>query len=126
MSTTVAMIGEVPIFGLLDDEEREALAEMMSSRDFKQGETVFHYGDPGGEIYILRTGRVELFVESAQGEKISLAENEQGDLIGGLSFPHRRPRTATPVARDDPAGAWPDRARPGGFVRRCPQSARDC
>ncbi len=51
---------------------------MMDSRDFKAGETIFHYGDPGGEIFILRTGRVELFVESTDGEKIVLSENEHG------------------------------------------------
>jgi len=48
MSTTVTMIGDVPIFGLLDDEEREALAQLMDCRDFKAGETIFHYGDAGG------------------------------------------------------------------------------
>ena len=44
MPADVTMIGEVPIFGLLDDEERDALAHMMDTRDFKQGETIFEYG----------------------------------------------------------------------------------
>jgi uncharacterized membrane protein len=125
MSTTVAMIGEVPIFGLLDDEEREALAEMMSSRDFKQGETVFHYGDPGGEIFILRNGRVELFVESTEGEKIVLAENEQGDVIGELSFLDGGPRTATAVAREDTQMLVLDRVRLLDFIDKHPHAAMD-
>lgn len=125
MSTTVAMIGEVPIFGLLDDEEREALAEMMSSRDFKEGETVFHYGDPGGEIYILRTGRVELFVESTDGEKITLAENEHGDVIGELSFLDGGPRTATAVAREDTQMLMLDRVRLLDFIDKHPHAAMD-
>jgi uncharacterized membrane protein len=119
------MIGEVPIFGLLDDEEREALAEMMSSRDFKQGETVFHYGDPGGEIFILRTGRVELFVESTEGEKITLAENEQGDVIGELSFLDGGPRTATAVAREDTQMLLLDRVRLLDFIDKHPHAAMD-
>src|SRR6476620_7706329 len=101
MSTTVTMIGEVPIFGLLDDEEREALSQMMDCRNFKEGETIFHYGDPGGEIFILRSGRVELFVESTEGEKIVLSENEKGDVIGELSFLDGGARTATAMARED-------------------------
>src|SRR6202012_3408686 len=101
MSTTITMIGEVPIFGLLDDEEREALAQMMDCRDFKVGETVFHYGDPGGEIFILRSGRIELFVESDEGQKIVLAENEPGDVLGELSFLDGGPRTATALACED-------------------------
>src|ERR1051326_6626027 len=111
MSTTVAMIGEVPIFTLLDDEEREALAEMMNARELKQAETIFHYGDPGGEIFILRSGRGELFVESTEGEKIVLAENEPGDVIGELSFLDGGPRTATAVASEDTQMLVLDRAR---------------
>src|ERR1051326_5780314 len=81
MSTTVTMIGEVPIFGLLDDEEREALAHMMDCRDFKEDEIIFHDGDSGGEIFILRNGSVELFIENTEGQKIMISENEKGDVI---------------------------------------------
>ena len=125
MSTNVTMIGEVPIFGLLDDEEREALAQMMNSRDFKQGETVFHYGDPGGEIFILRSGHVELFVENTDGEKIVLAENEQGDVIGELSFLDGGPRTATAVAREDTQMLCLDRVRLLDFIDQHPHAAMD-
>lgn len=125
MSTNVTMIGEVPIFGLLDDEEREALAQMMNSRDFKQGETVFHYGDPGGEIFILRSGHVELFVESTDGEKIVLAENEQGDVIGELSFLDGGPRTATAIAREDTQMLCLDRVRLLDFIDQHPHAAMD-
>src|SRR5215475_7979643 len=125
MSTTVAMIGEVPIFGLLDEEEREALAQLMGSRDFKQGETVFHYGDPGGEIFILRTGRVELFVENTEGNKIVLSENEPGDVIGELSFLDGGPRTATAIAREDTQMLTLDRERLLDFIDMHPHAAMD-
>src|ERR1051326_1266019 len=125
MSTTVAMISEVPIFTLLDDEEREALAQMMDTREFKQGATVFHYGDPGGEIFILRTGRVELFVESTEGEKIVLSENEPGDVIGELSFLDGGPRTATAVAREDTQMLVLDRVRLLDFIDKHPHAAMD-
>src|SRR5262249_49887783 len=101
MSTTVAMLGEVPIFELLDDQERAAWAERVDCRDFKQGTVISDYGDPGGEIFILRSGEVEVFVENQEGEKIVLAENERGDVVGELSFLDGGPRTATAVARTD-------------------------
>src|SRR5947209_5456232 len=123
MSTTVAMIGEVPIFGLLDDEEREALAQMMDSRNFKKDEIVFHYGDPGGEIYILRSGRVELFVENTEGQKIVLSENEQGDVIGELSFLDGGPRTATAIACEETQMLMLDRVRLLAFIDKQPHDA---
>ena len=125
MSTTVAMIGEVPIFELLDAEEREALAQMMDCREFKSGTTIFHYGDAGGEIFILRSGRVELFVESNDGEKIILAENEHGDVIGELSFLDGGPRTATAVAREDTEVLTMHRERLLEFIDKHPHAAMD-
>lgn len=125
MSTTITMIGEVPIFELLDAEEREALAEMLDCRDYKSGDTIFHYGDPGGEIFILRSGRVEVFIESDDGEKIILAENERGDVIGELSFLDGGPRTATAVAREDTQVLTMHRERLLGFIDKHPHAAMD-
>ena len=125
MSTTVTMIGEVPIFGLLDDEEREALAHMMDCRDFKAGETIFHYGDAGGEIFILRSGRVELFIESNEGEKIVLSENEIGDVIGELSFLDGGARTGTAMAIEETQMLVMHRDRLLEFIDKHPHAAMD-
>ena len=125
MSTTVTMIGEVPIFGLLDDEEREALAQMMDCRDFKEGEIIFHYGDTGGEIFILRNGSVELFIESTEGQKIIISENEKGDVIGELSFLDGGARTATALAREATQMLVMHRERLLDFIDKHPHAAMD-
>jgi len=125
MSTTVTMIGEVPIFGLLDDEEREALAQMMDCRDFKEGEVIFHYGDSGGEIFILRNGSVELFIESMEGQKIVISENEKGDVIGELSFLDGGARTATALAREATQTLVMHRDRLLEFIDKHPHAAMD-
>jgi len=125
MSTTVTMIGEVPIFGLLDDEEREALAQMMDCRDFKEGEIIFHYGDTGGEIFILRNGSVELFIESTEGQKIIISENEKGDVIGELSFLDGGARTATAMARQATQMLVMHRERLLEFIDKHPHAAID-
>jgi len=125
MSTTVTMIGEVPIFGLLDDEEREALAQMMDCRDFKEGEIIFHYGDTGGEIFILRNGNVELFIESTEGQKIVISENEKGDVIGELSFLDGGARTATALAREATQTLVMHRDRLLEFIDKHPHAAMD-
>lgn len=121
MSTNVTMIGEVPIFELLDDEEREALAQMLDCRNFKAGDNIFKYGDQGGEIYILRSGRVE----STDGEKIILAENEHGDVIGELSFLDGGLRTATALAREDTETLTMHRDRLLEFIDKHPHAAMD-
>jgi uncharacterized membrane protein len=110
---------------LLDDEEREALAQMMDCRDFNEGEIIFHYGDSGGEIFILRNGSVELFIESMEGEKIVISENEKGDVIGELSFLDGGARTATALARETTQTLVMHRDRLLEFIDKHPHAAMD-
>jgi CRP/FNR family cyclic AMP-dependent transcriptional regulator len=125
MSADIAMIAEVPIFELLDDAERSALAQMMECREFKAGSVLFEYGDPGGEIFILRNGDVEVFVENHEGEKIVLAENARGDVVGELSFLDGGARTATAFAREDTQTLSMHRDRLMTFIDKHPHAAID-
>lgn len=125
MSADVTMIGEVPIFELMDDEEREALSRMMDARAFKQGEIIFEYGDHSAEIFIVRAGRVEIFVENTDGRKIVVAENDRGDVLGELSFLDGGSRTATAVALEDTQTLTMDRERLLEFIDRHPHAALD-
>lgn len=119
------MIADVPIFELMDDSERQSLAQMMDCREFKAGTVLFEYGDPGGEVFILRSGDVEVFVESQEGEKIVLGENERGDVIGELSFLDGGSRTATALAREDTQTLSMHRDRLLGFIEKHPHAAID-
>jgi CRP/FNR family transcriptional regulator, cyclic AMP receptor protein len=125
MSADIAMIAEVPIFELLDDSERSTLAQMMDCREFKAGTVLFEYGDPGGEIFILRNGDVEVFVENHEGEKIVLAENARGDVVGELSFLDGGARTATAFAREDTQTLSMHRERLLTFIDKHPHAAID-
>jgi uncharacterized membrane protein len=125
MSADIAMIAEVPIFALMDDAERGALAELMDCREFKAGSIIFEYGDPGGEIFIVRHGDVEVFVVNQEGEKIILAENQRGDVVGELSFLDGGHRTATAFAREDTQALTMNRDRLLGFIDRHPHAAID-
>jgi CRP-like cAMP-binding protein len=48
MSNTIDMLAYVPLFALLDDEERAALAEVLEVARFPQGQALFQLGDVGG------------------------------------------------------------------------------
>ena len=125
MSADIAIIADVPIFELLDDAERADLAQRMDCREFKQGDVLFDYGAPGGEIFILRSGSVEVFVEDQQGDRIVLAESERGDVVGELSFLDGGPRTATAIAREDAQVITMHRDRLLEFIDKHPHAAID-
>ncbi|HZQ91494.1 MAG TPA: DUF1003 domain-containing protein [Terriglobales bacterium] len=125
MSTDIAILAEVPIFSLIDNDERATLAELLETTKFTQGETIFDFGDPGDTIYMVRSGRVQVFVTSTTGEKVILGENERGDVFGEISLLDGGPRTASAVAIEDTECLTLDRDRLLELVQKHPHVALD-
>lgn len=58
------------------------------------GEILFRDGDPGDTMYVLRSGRVRVFIE-ANGREKTLAFIEAGDFFGEMALLNNKPRTAS-------------------------------
>jgi len=125
MSANHEMLAEIPMFALLDDAERAALVALMTPQKFEAGQTIFTYGDVGDSVHILRRGKVEVFVESLEGEKVVLAQNEAGDAFGEISVLDGGPRTATAVALEECDTLVLDREGLLHLFREHPHSALD-
>jgi hypothetical protein len=59
----------------------------------KDGETIYHEGDLGGEMYVVQNGCVRLF-RLREGIKQELAIMEKGDFFGELAVLEGLPRTS--------------------------------
>jgi CRP/FNR family transcriptional regulator, cyclic AMP receptor protein len=125
MSTTAANLAEIPMFTLLDEAERATLAGLLEVKHYDRGHTIFQFGDAGNALYIVRSGRIQVFVENTQGEKIVLGENEPGDLFGEISLLDGGPRTANAIVIDDCELLELDRDGLLQLVRSHPHAAID-
>ena len=125
MATNVALLTDVPLFQLIDDQERATLADLMSTRSFEKGETIFEEGQPGETLFVIHQGRVQVFCHSDSGEKIVLAENEPGDVFGEISLLDGGPRTASAVAIEPTRALTIDREKLYELVQRQPHVAID-
>jgi CRP/FNR family transcriptional regulator, cyclic AMP receptor protein len=125
MAADVNLLAEVPLFQLLDDDERATLAGLLDVRSFSKGETVFNYGDAGDALYIVRRGSVQVFVEDCTGETIILSENLTGDVFGEISLLDGGPRTATAVAIDETEALVMNRGDLLDLITRHPHAAMD-
>ena len=94
-------LGQVELFKLFDQTELSELASVIDCQRIPAGETIFHAGDFGEVLYIVKTGEVELFVKDTAGQKIVLTVAEKNDLFGELSMLDTRPRSATALALMD-------------------------
>lgn len=94
-------LAEVELFQLLDETELAELASVIDSQSAAADEVLFHAGDLGDALYIVRSGEVELFVKDTTGQKIVLTTVEKNDIFGELSMLDSRPRSATARALVD-------------------------
>jgi|YelNatPaOPRAMG01_1025707.scaffolds.fasta_scaffold01436_7 CRP-like cAMP-binding protein len=67
---------------------------------YRKGEIIFYEGEPGAEMYIVQSGRVEIY-KLVGGEKRFLQVMEKGDFFGEMSLLEGIPRTATAEAVED-------------------------
>jgi uncharacterized membrane protein len=125
MATTAEMLAEVPLFSLLDDEERKLLAERVDLVHFPADVWIFQYGDPGDAMYVVKTGEVELSVTTKTGEKMFLERPTSGDFFGEISLLDVGARTASARALTDVEAILIDRGDLDELFRLKPAAALD-
>src|SRR5215472_1909703 len=100
-AANAAMLAEVPLFALLDEQERALLAERVDLVRFKAGDNIFSFGDPGDSMYIVKAGEVAVTVKTKTGEEMPLETPTVGDFFGEISLLDEGPRTASAKAVSD-------------------------
>ena len=92
MSTDAEMLAEVPLFAQLSESERALLAERIDVITVEAGITMFHHGDPGGTLYVIRSGEVELFFKNDTGRAHHARDGGRGPVLRrDLAARRRRP-----------------------------------
>jgi CRP/FNR family transcriptional regulator, cyclic AMP receptor protein len=120
-----AFLSDVPLFKLLDEQERTGLASVLDLRPVKRGEILFHTGEPGDRMFVVRSGSVELFTQDKMGQKIVLETPGPGDQFGELALFDGGARTASAAVLEDGEVLTLDREDLLGFVRRHPEAGLD-
>ncbi|MEO7329722.1 MAG: DUF1003 domain-containing protein [Minicystis sp.] len=125
MSSNADILAEVPLFSLLDDQERAALAERVDTVNLPAGKSVFTFGEPGDSTYIVRSGVVEISFKNDTGDKIVLETARPGDFFGEISLLDAGPRTAAAEVIEDLEALVVDRGDLDELIRLKPQAAMD-
>jgi CRP/FNR family cyclic AMP-dependent transcriptional regulator len=131
------------LFGVAEPASLRVLASRAYVRRFAAGQIVFTEGEPSEHLYVVRSGRVRIFVASAHGDELTLTVLTVGDSIGELSIIDEQPRSASAAAIEatelltigadsmraaltaDPALLWTVAGELAATVRRLTGSAGD-
>jgi CRP/FNR family transcriptional regulator, cyclic AMP receptor protein len=117
------ILAEVPLFKLLDAQERAALAERVDMISKPAGTQLFNYGDPGDSLFIVCDGQVEIFFHNDTGQRVVLETACKGNFFGELSLLDGGPRTASAEVTQDLLAVIVGRADLEDFLRARPTAA---
>jgi CRP-like cAMP-binding protein len=98
---TAALLGRVPVFDELADDDLRRVAEVTVPRRFAAGEFVFREGDDSDTCYVVHSGHARAIREHPDGRQITLATFGPGDIFGELAMFDNERRSATVEATDE-------------------------
>jgi CRP-like cAMP-binding protein len=99
MPDRLELMSAMPVFGGLDAEALDLMTNRGRSVTLDVGQHFFREGDETQAMYVLLTGRVEIY-KSWQGESKLLRWMEAGDCFGEMALIDLFPRSASALATE--------------------------
>ncbi len=93
-------LARVPLLKDVSIESLTGLTRSLRRRSFHRGEVIFHQGDPGDTLHLIRNGRVKVVLPAETGDEVVLAVLGPGDCFGELALLDGGPRSASVVAME--------------------------
>jgi CRP/FNR family transcriptional regulator len=99
----VELLGRVPVFSTLVQDDLERIARFAVPRQYEPGEVVFREGDASDTCYVVHDGRARAIRTHRDGRTLTLATFGPGDIFGELALFEDERRSAT-VEAIEPTG----------------------
>jgi uncharacterized membrane protein len=98
-----ALFEAIPIFSLLDADERAVLAEQVELRRFAPRQRIYRAGEPGEKAYVVLTGQVQVVVIDEDNQEVVIDTPVSGDIFGLSSMLSAAPHQTTAIALEETA-----------------------
>jgi CRP/FNR family cyclic AMP-dependent transcriptional regulator len=82
----IRLLSMVDIFEPLSPDEMESLAQRAPDVHLEKGQVFFTPWDTGERLFVLKTGRVQLYRLSPDGEEITMSVVEAGNIFGEMAL----------------------------------------
>src|SRR5438128_1147531 len=86
MACDPEVLTHVPLFSLLDREEMAVLAGQVELKKFAPRERIWKIGDPGGQAYVMVSGRVRVTTVDQDNQEVVVDEPAHGEFFGFASM----------------------------------------
>jgi CRP/FNR family cyclic AMP-dependent transcriptional regulator len=95
------VLRSVPLFALLDDDETAVLAAQVELKSFTARERIYKKGDPGGQAYVMISGKVRVSTVDEDHQEVIVDEPARGEFFGFASMLEQTPHQTAAIALED-------------------------
>jgi CRP/FNR family transcriptional regulator, cyclic AMP receptor protein len=115
----------VPLFALLDEEETAVLASQVELKRFTTRQRIYKMGDPGGQAYVMVSGKVRLTTVDEDGQEVIVDEPAAGEFFGFASMLDFTPHQTSALALEETVCVEVDRDDIAVLLQRKPLAGMD-
>ncbi|MBV8551905.1 MAG: DUF1003 domain-containing protein [Acidobacteriaceae bacterium] len=115
----------VPLFSLLDDEERAVLAGQVEVKKFVPRQRIYKMGDTDGQAYILISGKVRVTTVDEDQQEVVVDEPQHGEFFGFASMLDQTPHQTEAIALEESVCIEVDRNDIAVLLQRKPMAGMD-
>jgi uncharacterized membrane protein len=119
------VFADIPIFSLLDADERAVLADQVEMRRFPARHRIYRAGDPGDKAYVVVTGKVDVIVIDEDNQEVVIDRPTAGEIFGLSSMLSTAPHQTTAIAIEETAAIEIDRHDIANLLQRKPMAGLD-
>jgi CRP-like cAMP-binding protein len=86
MTELKKILRQVPFLNSLEDSQLDYLVKIGKRIPVHNGELLFRKGDPGRSMYLILEGRIQIYMESSDGQAAVLRVLESGQFLGEMAL----------------------------------------
>ena len=116
---------EIPIFSLLDADERAVLAEQVELRRFAPRQRIYKAGEPGSKAYVVLKGQVEVIVIDEDNQEVVVDSPAPGAMFALASMLSAAPHQTMAVALEETTAIEINRNDIAALLQRKPMAGLD-
>ena len=120
-----AVFEDVPIFSLLDADERAVLAEQVELRRFAARQRIYRAGEAGSHAFVLLEGVVHVVLIDEDNQEVVIDTPAHGDIFGLASMLSASPHRTSAIALADTSVIEVTREDLAALVQRKPLAGLD-
>ena len=125
MACQPEILKNVPLFAMLDDDERAVLAGQVEIKNFSARERVYKAGEPAPQAYVMLSGKVRVTTVDEDQQEVVVDEPSVGQFFGFASMLEQTPHQTTAITVEETSCLEVSRDDIATLLQRKPHAGMD-